>query len=51
MSDQPVELEPVDDTADLGEHPETEIDAEEAERGHALYRRIDDLDDESNGLD
>ena len=49
MSDQPIELDPVDDLEDLGDHPD-EVSPDEAERGHALYQRIDDLDDESNGF-
>ncbi len=49
--DAPVMLPSVDeDPESLADHPSVVTD-EEAERGHAVYLAVDDLDDESNGLD
>ena len=54
MTEQtPEQLEPVDVTADaaeLADHPD-EVTDEQATEGLAVYRAVDDLDDESNGLD
>lgn len=50
--DEPVELPAVDhDSQEAGaEHPDEVTDAEAAQ-GHEMYQRVDDRDDESNGLD
>lgn len=49
--EQPVELDPaVDDQPETVDHPAVVTD-DEAEAGHTLYLAVDDLDDESNGLD
>lgn len=51
MSDQPIELDPgVDDQPEYGDHPD-DLTPEEAEAGRELYEAIDDLDDDSNGLE
>jgi hypothetical protein len=47
---KPEELPAIDDGEDLAEHPE-EVTEQEAALGKATYLMIDDLDDESNGLD
>lgn len=39
-----------DDQLELYDHPD-ELTDEEAEQGLALYLKINDLDDEDNGLD
>ncbi len=39
-----------DPTPELGDHPDDLTD-DEAAAGHVIYREIDDLDDDSNGLD
>lgn len=51
MDEKPVELPPVDHDDEAGhDHPD-EVTPEEAEAGHRVYQAVDDLDDESNGLD
>jgi hypothetical protein len=48
---EPEELPAIDDDpGDLVDHPD-EVDDEEAEAGLRVYRAVDDLDDESDGLD
>lgn len=50
--DKPVELPVVDlDPEDALDHPDDPIDDDEAEAGRQMYLAVDDLDDESNGLD
>lgn len=51
-ADQPVEtLDPVDDDAErLLDHPD-DVSEPEAAEGHRVWEAVDDLDDESNGLD
>lgn len=46
---EPLELPAIDDAPE-GDHPDEVTDAEAAE-GLATYQLVDDLDDESNGLD
>lgn len=43
------ELEPIDDGAELDDHPD-DLTEEEAARGQETYLAVDDLDDESDGL-
>lgn len=55
MSEQePEQIEDLDPAADpepeYGDHPDN-LTPEEAEAGQRVYEAIDDLDDESNGLD
>ena len=54
MSEKTDEVELLDAAADPmreeGDHPDDVTD-EEAEAGEVIYREIDDLDDDSNGLD
>lgn len=45
-----IDLDPVDDQPQV-EHPDEPLDEAEAERGHAAYMAVDDLDDTSNGVD
>lgn len=49
-----VEVEELDASADPmpeeGDHPD-EVTDDEAEAGEVIYHEIDDLDDDSNGLD
>ena len=40
----------VDATPELGDHPD-EITDDEVQAGDVMYREVDDLDDDSNGLD
>lgn len=50
MTEKAVELDPgADDQPELVDHPD-EVAEEEAELGLAMYRAVDDLDDESDGL-
>ena len=48
------EVEVLDASADpnpeLGDHPD-DLSDDEVAAGHVIYREIDDLDDDSNGLD
>lgn len=39
-----------DATPEQGDHPD-EITDDEARAGDVMYREVDDLDDDSNGLD
>lgn len=48
MNDKPEELPAIDRTPE-GDHPD-EVTPEEAEEGHGMYLLVDDLDDESDGL-
>lgn len=50
-SEKPEELPEIDPAAgEQVDHPD-EINNEEAQRGLLMYRAIDDLDDDSNGMD
>ena len=40
----------VDSMPEEGDHPD-EVTDDEAEAGDVMYREVDDLDDDSNGLD
>jgi hypothetical protein len=51
MSEQPVDLPAIDTDPEAGlDHP-NEVGPEQAVLGQVLYEAIDDLDDESNGID
>jgi hypothetical protein len=50
MDDKPEELPAIDDTTDLHDHPD-EVTPEEMVEGITMYFAVDDMDDESNGLD
>lgn len=51
MDSKPEELPAIDDHwLDQGDHPD-EVSEEEALEGLKMYRAIDDLDDESNGVE
>jgi hypothetical protein len=50
MTYEHIDLEPVDQDEAV-DHPDEPLDEAEAERGQAAYLAVDDLDDESNGLD
>jgi hypothetical protein len=50
MTDTPEELPAIDEADDLVDHPD-EVDKDEERRGLLMYRAVDDLDDDSNGLD
>lgn len=45
-----IELPNIDPNPETGDHPD-EVTEEEADAGHRLYLAVDDLDDESTGLD
>lgn len=48
---QPEHLPAIDDTEEAAaDHPD-EVSEEEAARGHAMYLRVDDLDDDSDGIE
>jgi hypothetical protein len=48
----PVELPAIDPAADdLTDHPDEPLSDEEADAGLRVYRAVDDLDDDSDGLD
>lgn len=50
-SEAPEELPAIDEAADEQfDHPD-EVSDDEARQGFLMYRAIDDLDDDSNGLD
>ena len=47
-TEEVIELPPVDGKYE--QHDHLDLTDEEAELGHVVYREIDDLDDESNGV-